>query len=461
MRGFPLVLLAACADVGNLGPREQLVISTLADDNYVWAQRDPDIVADKLVKMQRSPYIWLRGTAAVFWRDIMDPGEARPATAFGSPASSRVLLVADPHPENAGTFQAADGTMVIDWNDFDSAGYGPYEGDLRRMIAGLIIAADDPTITDDIARNAATGYAQQIAALAAGKPVVPVGVGAEPYFDKIIAKAQANAAAGKTIDEIAPVVADGVRAIAFGDVEPVAADGVIENRLAPVGADAAVWIDEAIAAWRTHVPGELGAVKLRARQYGSGVESYPTLRYEVVLEGPTAAIDDDLVVELKEEREGLVIANVPILDVAPWSSPAARDVDAAHHLQALPEEDLLLGVGDVAPLSIVVHHETDYQKGVNADDLAALAAGSDAKRDQLRALATRFGQMLATSHGKAPTADGVPGWSVIAPLIAGQTDAFVAEVMALSEADAAQVAADFASLQGVDLAPLVLPQVAR
>lgn len=42
----------------------------------------------KLRKLQRGPYDWLRGTAALYWRDVSEPGGERLATRFGDPRSS-------------------------------------------------------------------------------------------------------------------------------------------------------------------------------------------------------------------------------------------------------------------------------------------------------------------------------------------------------------------------------------
>ena len=190
--------------------------------------------------MQRDPFIWMRGTPVVYWRDISDAGEARTPTAFGDAASSRVLLVADPHPENIGSFRASDGTMFIDWNDFDSSGYGPYEGDVRRLAAGLIVASHDaaepetapaevdPAFADAVARAAAAGYAAQIHALAMGQAALPVTTGAAKYLDKLLAKALANGDAGKDLADVSEVV-DGTRVFLTGDLDPVADDGVIEG----------------------------------------------------------------------------------------------------------------------------------------------------------------------------------------------------------------------------------------
>lgn len=423
--------------------RAQEVVSALADDNYVWSLREPDLVALKLKKMQRGAFTWLRGTANVFWRDLTAPGAQRAASAFGDPASSRVLLVGDPHPENIGTFRAGDGTMIVEWNDFDAAGYGPFEGDVRRLATGLTIAADEaPGSGDplDLPRSVARGYAAEIAALANGVPPAPVVHGDDAVLDKVIDKALARGAAHSERQDI----------MAFGDLDPVGTDGVIENRQVPVGAEAAAWIDEAIAAWRTHHP-DAGAIVWRTRRIGSGVASYAALRYEVLL-------DDGLVLELKETRDGVVIPGVPQREVAEWTSPAARAVDAQRRLQARRDADLRLGAASIGGLALKIRDRTSYQRGLDAGDLAALAAGSSGDRARLVLLAEHLGGLLARAHGAATTADGVLGWTVIAPLLAGREAGFVDEVAALSAADTAQLRADYAALADVDLGALVIPE---
>jgi uncharacterized protein (DUF2252 family) len=433
-----VVLVAACG-TPVASQRDAFVIDTLAEDNYAWALREPDTVAMKLKKMQREPFLWLRGTPAVYWRDLTSVGAVRPATAYGDPASSRVLLVADPHPENIGSFRAPDGTIVVDWNDFDSAGYGPFEGDVRRLAAGLIVAAGDATLGDTLAHHVGTAYAAEIAQLAQGAAPVAVTTGAAPYLDKLIAKAAANGDARK---DLADDVVNG--AFVSGDLDPVAADGVIETRLLPLGGDERDRVRRAMATVLAHHP-ELGTIVDIARRYGSGVSSYAALRYYVL-------VSSERILEVKEERDGLAIHGVPQLQAAEWRSPAARCVDAQRRLQVRPDLDDVLDVGELAPLTFKVR-DARYQRGVDAGDLGKLATD---KPDQLVGLADVFGTLLARAHGVALTADGVPGWTVIAPLLdAGFAD----EVATFADADAAQVIADWTDLANVDLAARVLPAV--
>jgi hypothetical protein len=422
------------------------VIDTLADDNYMWALRDPQTVAMKLKLMQESPFLWLRGTAPVYWRDLTTPGMARPATAFGDPASSRVLLVADPHPENLGSFREPDGTMVVDFDDFDGAGYGPFDGDVRRLAAGMIIAANGAGPSPaDLASAVATAYAAQIADLANGLAPNP---GTAPYLDKLIAKAQANGNAHKELAD--DVASPGL--LATGDLDPIDAFGVISNRVEPIATSEYDEVSAALAALVAAHP-ELGAIEDIGRRYGHGVSSYPALRYLVLFAGETASPDDDRVLEIKEERDGIDIANVPQLDAAEWNTPAARAVDTAHRLWLRPDEDPLWGAANLAPLSLVTHDDSAYQRGVDAGDLGDLASSDP---DQLHAVAGVFGRLLARAHGLALTEDGVLGWTAIAPVLGA---GFADEVAELAPADAAQIVADWTSFANRDLASLVLPAV--
>ena len=460
MRLTAILLLATGCSGAAPSDREQRVIGALADDNYAWSLRDPALVALKLKKLQRGPYEWLRGTASLYWRDLTEPGGERTVTAFGDPASSQVLLVGDPHPENVGTFRAADGTLLVDWNDLDAAGYGPFTADVRRLAVGMIIAADtDPAFADELVTRVTTGYAAQIAALAAGGAPLELGLGAHPLLDKELAKAQTRGDDRLALDELAPISGD-ARFVAFGDLEPIAVDGLYEDTVVPVGAEAAVWIDDAVAQWAAR-RGEVATVKLRARRLGSGVASYAALRFNVVLEGPTAALEDDRVVELKEERDGLVLHGLPQLAAAEWTSPAARAVDAQRRLQARRDADPMLGAAHLGGLSLKIRDREAYQRGLDHLDLAALAAGKASKRAQLLDLAALLGGLLASAHGHALTSEGRPGWKVISPILAGREAAFTAELVESARAEAASVIADHTAFVDRDLAALVLPQEIR
>ncbi len=450
-------VVAGCAS--ELDAREGRILDALADDNYMWAQREPELVSMKLRKMQRGPYEWLRGTALLYWRDATDLSGDRTVTQFGSPEASRVLVVGDPHVENVGTYRAADGTMVVDWNDFDGTAYGPYHVDLRRLAASFSVLVDlaapgNRTLATDIVRAIVASYVATIAELSTGARVAALGRGASELFDDALTRAATRGAVRFALDEVAPVV-DGLRVLAVGDLEPVAPDNVLEDRLFPVTADEASWLDRAIEQWRRDVGLDAvsARVLLRGRRIGAGVASYPARRYNLVLAGATAAPDDDLLVELKETRDSFVVPRVPQLAAAEWNNPAERVVATQRRLHARPDSDPLLGAAMVGGLSVRLRDREAFQRGINAEDVAELVTDDPAA---LRSLATLYGRMLARAHGVTGTADGVPGYTVIAPLIAGRDASFIDEIVAAALADADQIRADADALRDRDLAPYVL-----
>jgi uncharacterized protein (DUF2252 family) len=449
VRVVPLLALIGCASPSST-EREQRIVTALADDNLLSAIRDPQLTALKLTKMQRGPYEWLRGTASLFWRDLMEPGANRTTSAFGDEASSRVLLVGDPHVENVGTFHASDGTMFVDWNDFDASGYGPFTGDLRRLCASLAITA--PSMAEPVVRRAALAYAQTIAQLATARPPA-ITLGRAPLLDDELTKARMRGDILFAIDELAPAT-NGVRALALGDLEAPAADGVIEDRVTTISAEHADWIDKAVAAWNHP---ELGAIKLRARRIGPGVSSYAAYRWNVVLEGATPSPDDDRVIELKETREGVIIRGLPRLSAAEWDSPAARSVDSQHRLHARPDGDVILGSALVGGLSVKIRDREAYQRGINHEDVTALAEGNASDQAQALELAAIYGEMLARAHGLARTEDGLLGWQAIAPLLATRETQFVDDIASLALADTAQIVADHALMKDRDLFAEVIP----
>jgi len=81
--------------------------------------------------MTQSPFAFFRGAAAVMAADLA----VMPSTGITA------QLCGDAHVRNVGAFAAPDGRLVFDINDFDETIRGPFEWDLKRMAASLVLAA--------------------------------------------------------------------------------------------------------------------------------------------------------------------------------------------------------------------------------------------------------------------------------------------------------------------------------
>ncbi len=93
--------------------------------------RVPELVPIRYGRMSLSPFTFLRGSASVMARDL----SATPATGL------RVQLCGDAHLSNFGIFGTPERQEVFDVNDFDETLPGPWEWDVKRLAASLVVAA--------------------------------------------------------------------------------------------------------------------------------------------------------------------------------------------------------------------------------------------------------------------------------------------------------------------------------
>jgi uncharacterized protein (DUF2252 family) len=63
-------------------------------------------------------------------------------------------ICGDAHVRNLGAFAAPDGRLVFDINDFDESIHGPFEWDLKRMAASLVLAGREAHHKEPSARDA-------------------------------------------------------------------------------------------------------------------------------------------------------------------------------------------------------------------------------------------------------------------------------------------------------------------
>jgi uncharacterized protein (DUF2252 family) len=93
--------------------------------------RVPELVPIRYGRMLLSPFAFFRGAACVMASDL----------AVAPRTQLRVQLAGDAHLSNFGIFAAPDRRLVFDLNDFDETLPGPFEWDVKRLVASLAIAA--------------------------------------------------------------------------------------------------------------------------------------------------------------------------------------------------------------------------------------------------------------------------------------------------------------------------------
>jgi uncharacterized protein (DUF2252 family) len=113
--------------------------------------RVPELVPIRHGRMLVSPFAFYRGAALIMAADLA----ATPRSGF------TVQLCGDAHLSNFGVFGTPERNMVFDINDFDETHPGPWEWDLKRLAASLVIAARDRGFAAKEGRAAATSAVRE------------------------------------------------------------------------------------------------------------------------------------------------------------------------------------------------------------------------------------------------------------------------------------------------------------
>ena len=112
-------------------PHDRADPVTLLEDQA--RTRLPELVPIRYGRMLVSPFTFYRGAAKIMAHDLA-----------GTPRSGlNVQCCGDAHLSNFGVFASPERRLVFDINDFDETLPGPWEWDIKRLAASMIIAARD------------------------------------------------------------------------------------------------------------------------------------------------------------------------------------------------------------------------------------------------------------------------------------------------------------------------------
>ena len=137
--------------------RQRSALETLRSQEAI---RDPGLLPIRYGRMASSPWAYLRGAAAVMAADL--------ATAPHTDLT--VQLGGDAHILNFGLWATPERNLNFAVRDFDESVPGPFEWDVLRLAASLVVLARDCGLSEEIATesvlSAAVGYRRQMAAYA-------------------------------------------------------------------------------------------------------------------------------------------------------------------------------------------------------------------------------------------------------------------------------------------------------
>ena len=309
------------------------------------ARRPGNQVARKLAAMSASPIGFFRGGAPLFYRDLTEHPALR------SPVA--IPLMGDLHLENAGAHRLVDGRFVFDLNDFDEAFTGPYTWELARAAVSVRLHARKAGLPEASYDRLVRRFVATYLAKLAGYGSAPASVAAPLTAALVPGPAAGAIADAARYDEkkFLDRWAQGGRLRPSKKVQP----------LPPAAAKGLALGAEAYARKRKE-PAAYFRVKDAARRV-AGLASLSRMRYLVLVEGPTAAHHDDLLLDLKEQGPP---ASAPWI-AAPAGSQAERVRKAWQYF--VPDAEPLLGVMPGGGADFLVRRLAPWRGEVEIKDL--------------------------------------------------------------------------------------------
>jgi hypothetical protein len=306
-----------------------------------------ELVPIRYGRMLVSPFTFFRGGAYLMAADLAD--EAR--------TGLHAQLCGDAHLSNFGAFAAPDRSIVLDINDFDETLPGPFEWDVKRLVASFVVAGRDRGFDETVRRSVVLAtvreYREAMARFAAMRTLdlwysrldvaAVFGRFASEVTPKQLQRAERNVAKARTKDS--------VRAFAKlthrvdGELRIISDPPLIvpvEELLSP---EAGAWFEELvrniIRRYRRTLPRDRRKLLERFRYVHAarkvvGVGSVGTRAWILLLLGRDE--DDPLFLQLKEATTSVL---EPFLGKSEFAQHGQRVVEGQRMMQAA--SDIMLG----------------------------------------------------------------------------------------------------------------------
>ncbi len=355
-------------------------------------RRATHLVSLRYGKMAASPFAFLRGAAVIMAHDLANT----PTTGI------HVQLCGDAHIGNFGGYGTAERSLVFDLNDFDETYAGPWEWDLKRLAASVVVLGRELGIKDGdrrrITRAAARAYRERMHELSE-----------TPYLDVWLTPILAETAVDNFAANAEPIE------VAFDEGEDRTNLSALEELAESVNGRLRFRHDPPLIARRVdRIRRELDAVVAGYRRSLTvdrrvlfdryeivdvarkvvGVGSVGLGTYVLLLKGVNE--DDPLILQLKEARESVL---APHLNASPFSHDGQRVVAGQRIMQAA--SDPFLGWTRCGGRDYFVRQLRDMKSTVPLDELDA---------DGLEAYTVLCAGVLARAHACSGDAALIGGY---------------------------------------------------
>ena len=416
--------------------RSRLIVESLQEAFAPLMKADPRGFRGKFRKMASDPHAFYRGSACLFYADVTTSEDP-----FATEDSGRIWIHGDLHVENFGTYLNAHGRLVFDVNDFDEAYLGRFTWDLQRFAASLALVGWQKALPEESVRRLVGRYARSYLsqvdayrrtdddaddfALYLENTEGPIHAALE------VARLQRRA---DLLDELT-IVQKGVRMFA--------ADDTLRKLPAREKKD----VVAAFEAYLETIPDDKRFDRdlfydLRdvVGKSGFGIGSAGLPAYNVLVEGYSQALDNDVVLSMKQANVPAVSRFVDTTDVdAYFRHEGHRTVVSQRALQV--HTDPLLGYTELAGVGYVVSEVSPYEIDLDWGELS--------EPDEMAAAVDLLGRATAKIHCASDEDSDqdlveIQVEEAIAASVQGRRREFVAWLTDFALAYAATVRADHA-----------------
>ena len=370
-----------------------------ADDNRgAWlrqhlAQRNatlsPAEQAQKREKMAASAHSFYRGTASLFYADL---GADARLNIFGAPGT-RTFIQGDLHLLNFGAFDDGAGDIVFDLNDFDEAIIADYQLDLWRLAISLVLVASEHgfdgrsrTVVDAFVES----YLDQVARLRGTDRERTLSFRARNTYgqlDDLLEETERDNSRRDMLRARTDVT-EGWRHFDLRREDQSAVEAATFGRITQA------WVAYANTLQDGRLDSEYLAIKDVCIRLGAGTGSLGSLRYYVLVEGPSTSNDDDVILDVKHQRQpasyGFLPAEVEWRNEISFTNPAERVITAERALLTFPNPHLGWLLLDGSFFS--VRERSPFKESLRLEEL-------DSSRE-LRRVAEQLGLILASAHAR-------------------------------------------------------------
>lgn len=363
--------------------RESFIVETLVDAFSDLMAADPDAFRTKFRKMAADPFAFFRGSACLFYADVIQRQDR-----WADERTSRVWIQGDLHAENFGTYMDGAGVLIFDVNDFDEAYVGHFTWDLQRFAASVALMCWQKALSDEaitvLIETFVRAYVRQVRWFVDVEDDSTFSLNLDTARGAVLTALQSArlSTRAEMLNHITVVDECDRR---FREVSGVGR--LDDDERAKVEAAFARYLETIPQAQRFH--GIAYDVKDVIAKTGFGIGSAGLPSYTVLIEGFNQALDNDVVLSMKQ---GNVAAPSRVVDDpevhAYFTHHGHRTAVSQRALQA--HADPLLGYTDIDGVGFVVSEISPYEADLDWSELT--------EPDELAEVIEQLGQAVAKVH---------------------------------------------------------------